>query len=101
MNRFEYARPETVAEAVRLLEEHGSDARLLAGGTDLVIALRNNWVEPKIVIDLKRIPELAPAIVERDGFLSITASTVGQVIPVSIKTAAISCARCVATRNPR
>ncbi len=76
MNRFEYARPETVAEAVALLEEHGSDARLLAGGTDLVIELRNHWVEPKIVIDLKRIPELAPSIAERDGFLSITASTV-------------------------
>ena len=52
MNRFEYARPETLAEAVALLEEHGSDARLLAGGTDLVIELRNHWVEPKIVIDL-------------------------------------------------
>ena len=76
MNRFQYARPETVAEAVALLEEHGSEARLLAGGTDLVIELRNHWVEPKIVIDLKHIPELAPAIVERDGFLSITASTV-------------------------
>jgi carbon-monoxide dehydrogenase medium subunit len=76
MNRFQYARPETVAEAVALLEEYGSDARLLAGGTDLVIELRNHWVEPEIVIDLKHIPELAPAIVERDGFLSITASTV-------------------------
>ncbi|MDJ0923193.1 MAG: xanthine dehydrogenase family protein subunit M [Acidimicrobiia bacterium] len=76
MNRFQYARPETVGEAVALLEEHGDDARLLAGGTDLVIELRNRWVEPKVVIDLKRIPDLAPAIVERDGFLSISASTV-------------------------
>jgi len=76
MNRFEYARPETLAAAVALLEEYGSEARLLAGGTDLVIELRNHWVEPKIVIDLKRIPELAPAIVEGNGILSITASTV-------------------------
>lgn len=76
MNPFQYARPETVAEAVALLEEHGPDARLLAGGTDLVIELRNRWVEPKVVIDLKRIPELAPAITERDGVLSISASTV-------------------------
>lgn len=76
MNRFEYARPGTVAEAVALLEEHGPDARVLAGGTDLVIELRNHWVEPKVVIDIKRIPELAPAIVERDGSLSITATTV-------------------------
>ena len=76
MNRFEYARPETVAEAVALLDAHGSDARVLAGGTDLVIELRNHWVEPKIVIDIKRIPELAPGIVERDGSLVITAPTV-------------------------
>ncbi len=75
MNNFQYARPETVAEAVALLEEHGPDARLLAGGTDLVIELRNHWVEPKVVIDLKRIPELAPAITERDGYLSISATT--------------------------
>ena len=76
MNPFQYARPKTVAEAVALLEEYGPDARLLAGGTDLVIELRNRWVEPKLVIDLKHIPELAPSITERDGFLSISASTV-------------------------
>lgn len=76
MNPFKYARPETVDEAVALLEEYGPDARLLAGGTDLVIELRNRWVEPKVVIDLKRIPDLAPALTERDGFLSISASTV-------------------------
>ena len=76
MNPFQYARPETVAEAVALLDEHGPDARLLAGGTDLVIELRNRWVEPKLVIDLKHIPELAPSITEHDGFLSISAGTV-------------------------
>lgn len=76
MNRFQYARPESVAEAVRLLEEYGPDARLLAGGTDLVIELRNHWVEPKVVIDLKRIPEMAPSISERDGVLSISALSV-------------------------
>ncbi|MDJ0954661.1 MAG: xanthine dehydrogenase family protein subunit M [Acidimicrobiia bacterium] len=76
MNRFEYARPETVAEAVALLDEYGPDAQILAGGTDLVIELRNHWVEPKVVIDIKRIPELAPAIVEDDGVLSFSATTV-------------------------
>jgi carbon-monoxide dehydrogenase medium subunit len=76
MKRFQYARPETVGEAVALLDEYGPDARLLAGGTDLVIELRNRWIEPKVVIDLKRIPELAPAITERDGSLSISAATV-------------------------
>ncbi len=76
MNRFQYARPESVAEVVELLEEYGPDARLLAGGTDLVIELRNHWVEPKVVIDLKRIPEMKPGIAERDGQLVISALTV-------------------------
>jgi CO/xanthine dehydrogenase FAD-binding subunit len=76
MNRFEYARPETVGEAVGLLVEHGPDARILAGGTDLVIGLRNRWVEPKVVIDIKRIPELAPSITDGDSVVSISAGTV-------------------------
>ncbi len=76
MKPFTYARPETVDEAIAILAEHGEDAELLAGGTDLVIELRNAWKEPKVVVDLKRIGELAPAITEKDGFLAISASTV-------------------------
>jgi CO/xanthine dehydrogenase FAD-binding subunit len=76
MQPFAYARPETVEEAVALLTEHRGEAKLLAGGTDLIIELRNWWIHPKVVIDLKRIDELAPAIVEKDGFLAISASTV-------------------------
>ena len=76
MQPFTYARPETVDEAVALLVEHRGEAELLAGGTDLIIELRNHWKHPKVVIDLKRIDELAPAIVEKEGFLAISASTV-------------------------
>lgn len=76
MKPFAYARPRTVAEALALLEEHGSDARLLAGGTDLLIALRNRWIEPRVVVDLKRIEELRPAIDEHEDTISITASVV-------------------------
>ncbi len=76
MRPFSYARPGTVEEAIALLVEHRGEAELLAGGTDLIIELRNRWKEPKVVIDLKRIEELASAIVEKNGFLSISASTV-------------------------
>lgn len=76
MKTFEYVRPGTVGEAVALLDEHGSDAHLLAGGTDLVIELRNGWKEPKLVVDLKRIDELRPSITEEGGFIRISASTV-------------------------
>ena len=76
MQSFRYARPTTVEEAIALLEEHGDQAKLLAGGTDLVIELRNRWRQPKVVIDLKRIEELRPSIREEDGRLVITAGTV-------------------------
>lgn len=73
---FSYARPATVDEAVALLDDYGPDAKLLAGGTDLLINLRDGDFEPRLVIDLKRIPELGPAITEKDGFLSFSAGVV-------------------------
>jgi carbon-monoxide dehydrogenase medium subunit len=76
MHTFAYARPATLAEAAALLETHGSDARVLAGGTDLVIRLRDGSLHPSVVIDLKRIAELRPAIHEEGGRLVISATTV-------------------------
>jgi CO/xanthine dehydrogenase FAD-binding subunit len=76
MHAFTYARPTTLAEAVTLLELHGPDARLLAGGTDLIIRLRDGTLQPRVVVDLKRIPELRPAVRELDGRISISAGTV-------------------------
>jgi CO/xanthine dehydrogenase FAD-binding subunit len=73
MRTFDYQRPATIAEAIALLDRHGAEAQILAGGTDLVIGLRDGTVHPDVVIDLKRIPELAPSIVQRDGWLSISA----------------------------
>ena len=42
---FDYAAPTTVAEALRLLAEKGPDARVLAGGTDLIIRMRHGLSE--------------------------------------------------------
>jgi carbon-monoxide dehydrogenase medium subunit len=76
MQTFTYARPATLAEAVAMLEAHGPDARALAGGTDLIIRLRDGTLAPSVVVDLKRIAELRPGIRDRDGRLSIGATTV-------------------------
>jgi CO/xanthine dehydrogenase FAD-binding subunit len=54
---FDYAAPVSVAEAVGLLTAHPS-ARLLAGGTDLLVQLRAGRKETDLVVDAKRIPEL-------------------------------------------
>jgi CO/xanthine dehydrogenase FAD-binding subunit len=67
MQPFAYARPETLAEVVALLERHGPGARLLAGGTDLVINLRDGKVRPHVVVDVKRVAELGPGITAGEG----------------------------------
>ncbi len=58
MRDFEYAAPETVAEAVALLAEGNGRARVLAGGTDLIDHLRTERIEADLVVDVKRVPDL-------------------------------------------
>ena len=55
---FDYVRPDTVEEAVAILAEHGDDARILAGGQTLLAMLNLRVVEPAILVDITRIPEL-------------------------------------------
>lgn len=76
MHPFAYARPASLAEAIALLERAGPDARVLAGGTDVIIRLRDGTYQPSLVVDIKRIPELGGGIVEADGLLTISAGTV-------------------------
>ncbi|OGN81966.1 MAG: hypothetical protein A2X23_03045 [Chloroflexi bacterium GWC2_73_18] len=76
MHAFAYARPATLAEALTLLEKHGPDARLLAGGTDLIVGLRQGAIRPAILIDLKRVAELRHVIDEVDGRIAISATAV-------------------------
>lgn len=76
MSAFGYARPRTLSQVFDLLDEHGPGARVLAGGTDFAVGLRAGVVKPRIVVDLKHVPEIAPAITVLDGRLSIAALTV-------------------------
>jgi len=64
MRSFAYARPESLNEALALLDEYGPAATILAGGTDVVVRLRTGRVLPAIVIDLKRVPALHADILE-------------------------------------
>jgi len=75
MQTFAYKRPATVAEAVALLDRHGPEAHVLAGGTDLVVGLRDGSRAPGVVIDIKRIAELRLGIVEEGGRVTIGATT--------------------------
>lgn len=74
MNSAVYERPTRLDRAIELLGTDG--ARALSGGTDLVVAMRHGKTTPRIVVDIKAIPELAPRIEVRDGYLEIAANTV-------------------------
>ncbi len=61
MRTFEYKAPETIEEAVGLLKEAGGSARLLAGGTDLVVQMKERATRfpyPATIVSLDRVSEL-------------------------------------------
>lgn len=57
MKPFDYAAPATLDEAVALFAEHGRRAKPLAGGTDILVQLREGLRQADLVVDMKRIPE--------------------------------------------
>lgn len=58
MQEFQYFRPETLNQAKDFLDKYGKDVKILAGGTDLIIALRDKTIVCKYVMDIKAIKEL-------------------------------------------
>jgi 2-furoyl-CoA dehydrogenase FAD binding subunit len=70
---FDYVRPDSIDEAVAILAEHGDDARVLAGGQTLLAMLNLRVVEPAVLIDITRIPELG-TIREVDGKIEVGAA---------------------------
>ncbi len=72
--RFEYYEPKTIEEAVKLLAKYKGEAKILAGGTDLLVAMKQRLVEPKVVVNIKKIKELR-FIEDRGDYLAIGATT--------------------------
>jgi aerobic carbon-monoxide dehydrogenase medium subunit len=62
---FEYRRPASLAEALQILDQHGDDARPLAGGQSLIPLLAMRLAQPAMIVDLGRLPELRG--IRRDG----------------------------------
>jgi CO/xanthine dehydrogenase FAD-binding subunit len=73
MRAFAYERPVDLAEAIRLLADPAAEARPLAGGTDLIIRLRDGTLRPRTVVDVKSIDAIDDGIREIDGVLAIGA----------------------------
>jgi len=58
LQAFEYAAAQSVDEAVSLLAQHGEQARPLAGGTDIIVAVREGRRQVAMLVDIKGIPEV-------------------------------------------
>lgn len=56
MIRFDVLQPKTMPEAIQMLDQHGSAAQPLAGGTDLLVALKLRHLRPRYLVNLKGIP---------------------------------------------
>jgi carbon-monoxide dehydrogenase medium subunit len=55
---YEYYEPRSLKEALELLDRYGDQARILAGGTDLLVKMKARLVEPRVVINVKKIDGL-------------------------------------------
>src|SRR5262245_23143270 len=63
-----YEAPETLDAAVALLAQEPGEARVLAGGTDLLVQMKTDLIRPTLVVDIKRIGELRQIKQESSGY---------------------------------
>ncbi len=73
--RFVLRQPTSLGEAVRLLAEAGPEARVIAGGTDLLPNMKHELLTPPVLVSLGRVPELHGVALADDGALVIGAMT--------------------------
>ena len=74
MEEMRFETPESLEDAVALLAAAKGETKILAGGTDLLVQLRAETIEPELVVDVKRIPGMLD-ITEEDGGFRIGAAT--------------------------
>ncbi|MDG7043827.1 MAG: xanthine dehydrogenase family protein subunit M [Nitrososphaerota archaeon] len=70
---FDYAAPDDLDEALKLLELHNEDAKIMTGGVGLINAMKHHVIKPGFLIDISRIRELG-LIGDHGGYLSIGAA---------------------------
>ena len=76
MTELNYAAPGSLDAAVGMLADAGSGARILAGGTDVLVLLHGDLIEPELIVDIKNIPELTE-ISSEGGAWRLGAATSG------------------------
>ncbi len=75
-----YVAPTTLEEAIGAFAAAGSAARILAGGTDLLVQMRSGSVRPELIVDIKKIAEITDIAETSDGGFRIGAAVSGAVL---------------------
>ncbi|WP_206808806.1 FAD binding domain-containing protein [Paradesulfitobacterium ferrireducens] len=91
MNHFEYFAPRTPAETLELLGRFGSKAKILAGGTDLMILMKNRAIQPECVIDINQVQDFRTIMCEPGQ---------GAVIGTNVKLAEIQFSEALQAKYP-
>lgn len=71
---FDYVRASALDEVPRLLKEHGEAVRLVMGGTDLLVRMRDGFIRPQIVVDVKHLPGMRDILYDEQTGLTIGAA---------------------------
>jgi len=89
MTEVQYVAPGTLDEAVRVFASASGAARILAGGTDLLVQMRSGAVRPGLIVDIKKIAEMTAIEEGADGSFRIGAAVSGAALREHAKLKAI------------
>src|SRR5258707_13564575 len=68
MISLKYEAPSSLGDAIALLARASGTSRVLAGGTDVIVQMETDLIEPDLVVDIKKIPELRGIAIENGAF---------------------------------
>lgn len=93
--RFEYATPENLEQALEILSNRKEDAKILAGGTDLLVRMKKGLVQPKVLVSLKKLTDLSYIKGNGQNICIGAATPLADIIAsdtIKAKASALSCA---------
>jgi len=83
--RFEYLEPESIEEALTILSQYQGRSKIIAGGTDLMLQMRNRAIKPEYVVDITRIPSLEYITFDDQQGLRLGALTTIRALETSVE----------------